>query len=304
MTSRAGTGPTARGRVQGSNRATHELRLSGVPETMLWTLHNRASEAKRPDTFLSDPDCVRIYDSIDYDYARSFGKPDESHPMRSRLFDAGLRPWLGEHPGGTVVELAAGLETQFQRCDDGQVRWLCVDVPEAIAARERFLRTTDRCRHVSKSALDLTWLDEVDDSRGVFITAQGLLMYFEPNEVERLFTAVVTRFPNADWMFDTVPRWFSKKTLKGFGKTRDYTAPRMPWGVDRDEIPGLLRRWSPRGLHVRVDSYGFARGLRGLALRVFSALPLLRNLPPVVVHVRWASSDASTSPPSPSPPEC
>lgn len=72
----------------------------------------------------------RIYESIAYDYERSFGKPDTSHPMRSRIFDDAVIPWMKAHPGGTVVELGAGLETQFQRCDDGKVQWLCVDVRE------------------------------------------------------------------------------------------------------------------------------------------------------------------------------
>ena len=106
-------------------RATERrVALTGVPETMLWTLHNRASEARRPGSFLHDPECVRIYESIDYDFARSFGKPDLTHPLRSQLFDREVQPWLAAHPGGAMVELAAGLETQFQRCDDGQVQWL------------------------------------------------------------------------------------------------------------------------------------------------------------------------------------
>ena len=161
------------------------VNLTGVPETMLWTLHNRASEARRSDGFLRDPDCVRIHDSIRYDYVRSFGRPQQSHAARSRLFDDALRPWLAAHPQGTVVELAAGLETQFQRCDDGKVQWLCVDVPESMAVRERFLPPSPRCRHLAKSALDLGWLDEVDARRCLFITAQGLFMYFHEHDVQR-----------------------------------------------------------------------------------------------------------------------
>ncbi|MDI1431347.1 hypothetical protein QHF89_17765 [Polyangium sorediatum] len=60
------------------------VNLTGIPETMLWTLHNRASEAKRPDAILRDPDAIRIYESVRYDFERSFGKPDGSHAMRSR----------------------------------------------------------------------------------------------------------------------------------------------------------------------------------------------------------------------------
>lgn len=264
-----------------------QLNLTGVPETMLWTLHNRASEARRPDSYLADADCVRIYEAIDYDFVASFGKPDGFHPTRSRLFDDALRPWLRAHPGGTVVELGAGLETQFQRCDDGQVQWLCVDVPEAIAVRERFLPATDRCRHIACSALDLAWMDAVDASRGVFVTAQGLFMYFEEQEVRRLFNAIVDRFPLVEILFDVIPRLFSKKTLRGFAKTATYTTPAMPWGVNQDEVAALLRGWSRSVKDVRVVPYGVHRGF-GAAMLLFQVarrLPLVRNLIPTIVHV-------------------
>jgi O-methyltransferase involved in polyketide biosynthesis len=253
---------------------------------MLWTLHNRASEARRPDGLIDDPASVRIYESIDYDYARSFGAPDETHAIRSRLFDEALRPWMAAHPGGTVVELAAGLETQFQRCDDGRVAWLCVDVPESIAVRERFLRPSGRCRHVARSALDFEWMDEVDPSRGVFVTAQGLFMYLAEADVRRLFTAIADRFPGVEVMFDTIPPWFSRRTLRGgFAKTAHYRTPAMPWGVKRSEVAGLVRRWSPRVTAVAVVPYGVERGLPGRLMKLFDHVPVLRDLPPAIVHV-------------------
>jgi O-methyltransferase involved in polyketide biosynthesis len=271
----------------GATRSTAvKVDLGGIPETMLWTLHNRAHEAKRPDARLKDPEAVRIYDSIAYDYERSFGRPDGSHPMRSVLFDDTLRSWLSAHPGGTVVELACGLETQFQRCDDGKVRWLCVDVPEAIDVRERFLPATSRCRHVRKSALDLAWMDEVDAAPGVFVTAQGLFMYFDENDVRRLVVAMFERFPGVELMFDTIPRWFSKKTLKGFARTKHYTTPPMPWGVSHDDVEPLLRGWSDQIATVETVPYGALRGPLWLYLRLFSRIPVLRNVPPTIVHVR------------------
>lgn len=256
------------------------VNLTGVPETMLWTLHNRANEARRPDTYLHDPECVRIYEAIDYDYARSFGKPDDSHPMRSRRFDDAVKPWMKAHPGGTVVELGAGLETQFQRCDDGQAQWLCVDVPEAIAVRERFLGSTERCRYSARSALDITWMNDVDAARGVFVTAQGLFMYFHEQDVKRLVVAVIERFPGVEIMFDVIPAWFSRMTLggRGFRKTQHYVVPPMPWGISRQQITPLLRSWSDRVSDVSVVPYGFVRGARGIMLKAFAVMPGLRNI--------------------------
>ncbi|UGT54792.1 class I SAM-dependent methyltransferase [Nocardia asteroides] len=263
-----------------------EVTLSGIPLTMLWTLHNRGSEVKRADAVLTDPDCERLYDAIDFDYEGTFGPPDGTHAVRSARFDAALRPWLAAHPGGTVVELAAGLETQFQRCDDGAVQWLCVDVPEAIEIRRRFLPPTERCRYLPISALDLTWFDHVDPARGVFVSAQGLLMYFTPEQVRDLVTAILERFPGVELMFDTIPPWFSRKTMRGFRKTPDYLAPPMPWGVERSAVAALLRAWSPAVDTVTVESYGPSHGPLALSLPIFGALPILRDIPPAIVRVR------------------
>ncbi|WP_069162824.1 class I SAM-dependent methyltransferase [Nocardia altamirensis] len=264
--------------------------LKGVPETMLWTLYNRASEAKRADGILRDPECLRIYDAIDFDYQRTFGAPDGTHAVRSVAFDKALTPWLAEHPGGTVVELASGLETQFQRCDDGHVRWVCVDVPEGIELRARFLPPTERCRHLPVSALDLAWLDEVDPANGVFITAQGLFMYFQEAEVRELCTAIFERFPGVELMFDTIPPWFSQKTMKGFQKTPDYKAPPMPWGVKRSDVANLLRSWSSRVTEISVASYGPSRGVLAATLPLFNNLPLLRDIPPTIVRAKGTAA--------------
>jgi O-methyltransferase involved in polyketide biosynthesis len=262
------------------------VELTGVPETMLWTLYNRAAEAKRADGILRDPDCVRIFDALDYDYERAFGAPDGTHAVRSLRFDQALRPWLAAHPGCTVVELAAGLETQFRRCDDGQVRWLCVDVPEGIALRERFLPPSERCRHLPISALDTTWLDEVDAERGVFVTAQGLFMYFEPDEVRRLCTTIFDRLSGVELMFDTIPPWFSRKTVNGYARTPHYTVPPMPWGVKRSHAARLLREWSPRVAEVTTTSFSPSRGPLAVSLPLFERLPVLRDIPPAIVHAR------------------
>jgi hypothetical protein len=48
--------------------------VTGVSETMLWSLHNRACEARRHDTVLTDPDSINIHEAIDYDFTRHFGE--------------------------------------------------------------------------------------------------------------------------------------------------------------------------------------------------------------------------------------
>jgi O-methyltransferase involved in polyketide biosynthesis len=242
--------------------------LAGVSETMLWSLHNRASEAMRPDRVLVDPESVHIQSAINYDFAGHFGVPMGSLAARAVEIDRALRSWLERHPEGIIVSLGEGLETQSRRVDNGRMRWLTVDLPDAIRLRERFLAPTHRFRHIAASALDPVWMDAVEPSSDVFIVAQGLLMYLAPERVRQLFTSIADRFPGSELVFDTVPRWFSDLTLLGLNQTASYRLPSMPWGINRDEVEPTLRYW-----HPRVDSVSFLpyRSPRGLA-RLFAGM--------------------------------
>jgi O-methyltransferase involved in polyketide biosynthesis len=165
------------------------------------------------------------------------------------------------------------------------VRWHCVDVPEAIEVRERFLPSTERCRYIAKSALDLSWLDGVEASPDVFVSAQGLFMYFDEADIKRLFVAMVDRFPGVTVLFDIIPRAFSRRTLRGFGRTQHYHMPPMPWGIGRDELGPLLKRWSPRVRAVTTRPYGFCRGPGRALISISTYVPFLRNSVPAIAHV-------------------
>jgi O-methyltransferase involved in polyketide biosynthesis len=231
------------------------VQLEGVPETLLWTLYQRAVEARRPDTVLEDPKAVELLDRIDYPFRERFGDPRMSQwqALRARCFDDEVRRFLAEHPDGTVVALGEGLETQFWRVDNGEVHWLTVELPETLAVRTDLLPRPARMRALGCSALDEAWIGEVDDSRGVLITAQGLLMYLEPEDVHRLISRCRERFPGSAFVFDAVPGWLAKRSQKGLVKgSTGYQPPTWLWGMDMRERERLravkLRSRRGRGL--------------------------------------------------------
>ena len=223
--------------------------LEGVSATTLWTLHNRGTEAKRSDGVIRDPWAVTLFDAISYDY-RKFGKPNQSHALRARAFDAAAREYLGAHPKASVVALAEGLQTSFWRLDRAgvasELTWYSVDLPPVMALREQLLPRDDRIVEVAQSALDRSWMDRVDDAGGVFITAEGLLMYLDPGDALGLIRDCAARFPGGQMMFDSIPHWFSQRTLKGLRLSDRYTTPPMPFALTADEglaladtVPGV-----------------------------------------------------------------
>jgi O-methyltransferase involved in polyketide biosynthesis len=216
--------------------------LDGVSATTLWTLHNRASEAKRSDGVIRDPWAVTLFDAISYDY-RKFGKPNQSHALRAVAFDGAAHAYLTAHPKASVVALAEGLQTSFWRLDQtgiaDELTWYSVDLPPVMALRNTLLPHDERIVPMAQSALDRSWMDRVDAEHGVFITAEGLLMYLEPDDALGLIRDCAARFPGGQMMFDSIPRWMSRRTLKGLKLSDRYTAPPMPFSLSVDEGLGL-----------------------------------------------------------------
>jgi O-methyltransferase involved in polyketide biosynthesis len=256
--------------------------LEGVSATTLWTLHNRGTEAKRSDGVIRDPWAVTLFDAFSYDYLK-FGKPNQSHALRALAFDGAAIDYLTTHPKASVVALAEGLQTSFWRLGrtglTDELTWYSVDLPPVMALREKLLPSDDQIVPLAQSALDRSWMDRVDDSNGVFITAEGLLMYLEPEDALGLIRDCAARFPGGRMMFDTIPHWFSARTIKGLKLSDRYLAPAMPFALTVDEglaladsIPGVraargipmpggrgvfkLAAWPP------LDRIGFIRRIR------------------------------------------
>ena len=84
---------------------------------------------------------------------------------------------------------------------------------------------SDRVTMLAQSALDYSWMDHVDASEGVFITAEGLLMYLQPGEAMGLIAACAKRFPGGQMMFDLPPSWAAALTRRGTRASRRYRDP-------------------------------------------------------------------------------
>ncbi|HZU49928.1 MAG TPA: class I SAM-dependent methyltransferase [Mycobacterium sp.] len=219
--------------------------LLGVSTTTLWTLRNRAIEAKRPNGVLDDPWAIALFDAIDYDYEK-FGKPHQYHPRRALTFDSATAEYLRTHPKASVVALAEGLQTSFWRLDragllDG-VTWYSVDLPPVMALRRQLLPRDDRIVELAQSALDRSWMDRVETGHGVLITAEGLLMYLPPGDGRDLIVDCAARFPGGQMIFDSIPHWASRRTLQGWHLSDRYALPPMPFGQTADESVALGRQ--------------------------------------------------------------
>jgi O-methyltransferase involved in polyketide biosynthesis len=220
--------------------------LQGVSRTLLVPLACRALESPSMDSIIHDPRAVELFQALGG--SRDFLMGMSGHDlfaavMRVRQFDYFARNFLVQQPSGLVVDIGCGLDTRFDRLDDGQIHWLGVDLPEVIELRRNLLPDSGRCQTLAKSMLDLSWLDAAaQGNRPVIFLAEGVFPYFSTAEVKPLLTAMVARFPGGELVFDALSpfmAWFHNHTSSVLKRS----GTRARWNAKN---PGELEAWGLR----------------------------------------------------------
>ena len=193
--------------------------LTGVSKTMLLTLHARAEHTLSDRPRFTDPAAVELVSRLDYDFtmARQDRLMADGVVLRTLTLDPLVAGYLATHPGCTVVNIACGLDTRFQRLDDGRVTWFDLDLPDVIALRRRLLEDGERHRTIAMSALDPAWPDQLGEGEtsgkvgnDVLVIVEGLSMYLEQDEVRSLMDIIAARLPGATVLIEVMPRLFQK----------------------------------------------------------------------------------------------
>jgi len=234
------------------------LKLSGVPETLLMTLYIRAMESQRPDALIKDEKAVALVTQMSYDFGRIRQiKMDEDDKvtviLRNLEFDRQARDFLARHPEAVVVHIGCGLDARFERVDNGQVEWYDLDLPEVIELRRKFIGgERERYHLLGCSAFDSAWLDAVSAhrQRPFLFLAEGVLMYFEEAQVKSLVLMLRGHFPGAELVIDAFSPFLIRANNLRLSITK--FGARYHWGLWRgQEIEG----WGD-GIHL-LDEWGY-----------------------------------------------
>ena len=183
--------------------------LGAVQQTLFIPLAARARETRRKRPVLRDPKAVEMIRSIDFDeavYGRGWGAGFVT-VLRTLVLDWWVRQFLAEHPAGTVVELGTGLNTRFERTDNGTAHWIDLDLPDTIELRRRFFEDTDRREMVAASLTGEDWMAAVGQRPAPYLfVSDGVLVYLDEADVTGTLTRIAGRFPGAMLAFDTYAR--------------------------------------------------------------------------------------------------
>jgi len=186
--------------------------LTGIPETLLIPLFQRAQEAQRPDVMLKDDKAVEIMNTLEFSPTNYKLQQHDvvALVLRVREFDRFTSDFLATHPDGVVVHIGCGLDTRFDRLDNGQVEWFDLDLPEVIDLRRKLIVGEGGRYHlISSSILDPLWIEQVITyrPRPFLFISEGVLPYFEEAQVKWLVGKIKETFPGSDLVFDAHSPW-------------------------------------------------------------------------------------------------
>ncbi|HTS64114.1 MAG TPA: class I SAM-dependent methyltransferase [Candidatus Acidoferrales bacterium] len=236
--------------------------LGSVQKTLLLPLWGRAVESRKPHPMLVDETAVRIAGEIGYDFSTIAAGMSPITQMawvvRCVHTDRTVREFLARCPDATVVNLGCGLDTTFERVDNGRVRWFDLDLPDVIGLRRRFIHESERRRFLASSLLETSWLESVDRGRPMFFAALGVLYYIPEDRLRAFLKTIAGAIPAGELLFDacsaTGLRIANQRVIRAGGMSESAA---LVWSI---EDARELERWDERiGL---MESYPLFRGMK------------------------------------------
>lgn len=262
------------------------INIGNVQKTLFLPLWGRAMETRKKRPMLIDETAARIIDQVEYDFSQMASKLDELSQIawirRAMICDRVVKNFLKSHPQGTIVNIGCGLDTTFERVDNGTLQWYDLDLEDVIDLRRRFIKESDRRRFIASSFLETEWLKGIEVNENVLFIAAGVFYYFKEEDIKGFIIRLMDAYPGSEVLFDVSSpigvRMANKKVIESAGlDEKSY----LIWGLaDKKDI----LRWDPRIEMIGV--YYFFRTLR-IGLRNF-LMGMLSDLLGIqfIIHLR------------------
>jgi O-methyltransferase involved in polyketide biosynthesis len=239
-----------------------KIKKGNVQETLLLPLWGRATETRKSNPRIVDKKAVEIIDKLDYDFSIITGNLNEMSitgwVARCLHIDRAVTQFIEKHPEATIINLGCGLDTTFDRIDNGKIMFYELDFPDVIELRKSFSQDTERHKSIASSFLDKKWYDGIKKPKGLLCIAGGVFYYSTGEQIKDFFISMADHFGQCDFFFDSLSpmgmRIAKKQVLKkgGMGMSSD-----GGWGLKPIKS---LEKWDKR---IRVvDAFPMYKGMK------------------------------------------
>ncbi|MFX1339824.1 MAG: class I SAM-dependent methyltransferase [Promethearchaeota archaeon] len=173
--------------------------------------------------------------------------------FRAKKFDDELLKFKAIHPFATIIDLGCGLDTVNWRIGKNDFTWYYLDLPEAIALREKLIPPQVNSKYIPKSIFNYTWFEDIEfiEEKGIMFLAAGLLNYFPEKRLRELCDKMAEHFIGGVFLFD-VPSAILKKIINKKFKKLGVEGVDNEFGLG---TPKKIFNWSDRIKDVSCDIF-------------------------------------------------
>jgi O-methyltransferase involved in polyketide biosynthesis len=252
-----------------------------IADTLFIPLYMKHDQTRRDASFFNDPAASGLVERIDYDFSRyeCATRSAVGVCLRAKYFDALAAGFIAERPCPVVVNLGCGLDTRFQRLGPEVASRAVVyelDLPEVIAFRKKLIPESENNIYLAASLFETGWMDYFLSKHplGDFLfIIEGVLMFFENQEVKGFLENLARRFPGNELAFDVTSSWMCKNSHRHDTLKHSKACFKMALDDDRE-----LERWVSNLSIKEVRRYGDFSEWRRCGLLNYWAMRLIPAL--------------------------
>lgn len=184
-----------------------DINLQDIEKTLLIPLWSRAKESELSNPILVDTTARDLINKLDFDFSsienNSTFLKRLMFLVRAKIFDDTIKNFISKNNNIAIINLGAGLDTTFNRVDDGTLDWYNIDLPNVIELRKKLLPSNYREVSIAKSFLDYSWIGDIEKKYNkILFIAGGLFAYFDKNVIKEFLEKLADNFPNSEIIFD------------------------------------------------------------------------------------------------------
>ena len=208
------------------------MNLEGVEKTMLLTLFARAKHSKQKNHKFYDSKAIDVISKVNYDF--SIAEKDNIMQLgtiaRTIVLDEMVGDYIKAHPNCTIVNIASGMDTRFNRLDNGKINWYNVDLENSAKYRLKYIEDTERVKTLAYSAMDPSWAGEIQIRNDVLFIVEGLTMYLTEKDVGDIINVIDDNFDRCTIFMEIMPPISVKNTKE---ESVEQTNSKFIWGVEK-----------------------------------------------------------------------
>lgn len=248
--------------------------LHNVEETMLIPLVIRANETLRKRARIQDNKAVEIIKKLQIE-TQKYDKfmSHEGVIARTIMIDRALKSILNKIPNAVCICVGCGLDARFERVDNGKIIWYDLDLPNVIEYRKEYFPPQQRVHIIAKSALDPSWVENIEKDKTTIFIIEGLLMYFTEQQVRTLLNIICNHFKKSILLLEISSPYLYKMTK--YHDTVKNTDATFQWGIssakELENYVSGLKLISEKSFFCEMKKYT-------LRSKILSLLPLIKNI--------------------------